>query len=56
MGAFLFWAHFMGFEPASTTVTKAVARKWQNEYCHLAYNISKDSICLSYETYVHYKD
>ncbi len=28
----------------------------KNEYCHLAYNISKDSICLSYETYVHYKD
>ena len=26
---FFFWAHFMGFEPASTTVTKAVARKWQ---------------------------
>lgn len=29
MGAFLFWAHFMGFEPASTSVTKAVAKKWQ---------------------------
>ena len=28
----------------------------KNEYCHLAYNISKDSICLSYATYVHYKD
>ena len=35
-------------------------RSWpengKNEYCHLAYNISKDSICLSYATYVHYKD
>ena len=28
----------------------------KNEYCYLAYNISKDSICLSYATYVHYKD
>lgn len=26
------------------------------EYCYLAYNISKDSICLSYATYVYYKD
>ena len=28
----------------------------KNEYCYLAYNISEDNICLSYATYVHYKD
>ena len=29
MGAFLFWPIAEGFEPASTSVTKAVAKKWQ---------------------------
>ena len=28
-GAFLFCAQRMGFEPASTSATKAVAKKWQ---------------------------
>ena len=28
----------------------------KNEYCYLTYNISEDNICLSYATYVHYKD
>lgn len=29
MGAYLFWPIAEGFEPASTSVTKAVAKKWQ---------------------------
>ncbi len=29
MGAFLFWPIAEGFEPASTSVTKVVAKKWQ---------------------------
>ena len=29
MEAFLIYARCMGFEPASTSVTKAVAKKWQ---------------------------
>ncbi len=29
MGAFLFWTIAEGFEPASTSVTKAVVKKWQ---------------------------
>ena len=28
----------------------------KNEYCYLAYNMTEDNICLSYATYVHYKD
>ena len=57
------WRPFLFFRPSawgSNPPARLSQRPWpengKNEYCYLSYNISKDSICLSYATYVHYKD
>ena len=55
-GPFLFAPSAWDSNPSTRLSQRPWPENGKNEYCYLAYNISKDSICLSYATYVHYKD
>ena len=55
-GPFFFGPSAWDSNPPARPSQRPWPKNGKNEYCYLAYNISKDSICLSYATYVHYKD
>ena len=55
-GPFLFGPISWDSNPPARLSQRPWPENGKNEYCYLAYNISEDNICLSYATYVHYKD